>query len=107
MTTAKKLAIWMDRTNAHLMEFTTVPITTNILHSRPQQQSSEFYKKIGDVIKNYENVLVFGPTDAKSELVTALKADHQFEKISLEIKDAEKMSQNKQHEFVREYFSRR
>lgn len=79
----------------------------NILHNKAQQQSSEFYKKIGDVIKNYENVLVFGPSNAKSELITMLKADHKFEKISLETKDADKMSQNKQHEFVREHFSRR
>jgi hypothetical protein len=107
MTTAKNLAIWMDYSNAHLMEFTTVPITMSILHNRARQQPFEFLKKIGDVIKNYQNVLLFGPPNAKAELITMLKADNQFEKISLETKDSDKMSQNKQHEFVREHFSHR
>ena len=97
----------MDHSNAHLMEFTTVPITMNILHNRAQQQPSEFYKKIGDVIRNYENVLLFGPPNAKAELITMLKADDQFENIRLETKDSDKMSQNKLHEFVREHFSGR
>ena len=107
MTTAKNLAIWMDHSNAHLMEFTTVPVTMNIFHNRSQQEPSEFYKKLGDVIKNYQNVLLFGPLNAKAELITMLKADHQFEKIRLETKDSDKMSQNKQHDFVREHFSHR
>jgi hypothetical protein len=106
MTTAKNLAIWMDHSNAHLMEFTTVPITMNILHNRAQHQPSEFYKKIGDVIKHYQNVLLFGPANAKAELLTMLKADQHFEKIRLETKDSDKMSQNKLHEFVRDHFSR-
>jgi hypothetical protein len=105
MTTAKNLAIWMDHSNAHLMEFATDPITMDILHNRPPQKPSEYYKKIGDVIKNYQHVLLFGPTNAKTELITMLKADQGFEKIRLETKDSEKMSQNKQHEFVRDHFS--
>ena len=97
----------MDHSNAHLMEFTTVPVTMNILHNRVQHQPSEYYKKIIDVIKNYQNVLLFGPTNAKAELMTMLKADHQFEKITLETKDSDKMSQNKQHDFVSDHFSHR
>lgn len=95
----------MDHSNAHLVEFTSVPMTMNILHNRGQQQLSEFYKKISDVIKNYQNVLLFGPADAKTELLTMLRADHQFEKIKLETKESNKMTQNAQHEFVREHFS--
>ena len=95
----------MDHSNAHLMEFTTVATTINIFHNKTLQQSSDFYKKISDVIKHYQHVLLFGPSNAKAELTTMLKADHQFEKIRLETKDADKMSQNKLHEFVREHFS--
>jgi stalled ribosome rescue protein Dom34 len=125
MTTAKNLGIWMDHSNAHLMEFTTDPITTTIIssrfthrekeqsigksedgmHQKEQHEQSDYYKKIGEAIKNYQEVLLFGPTNAKTELLNLLKADHHFEKIKLETKDADKMTQNEQHAFVRNYFS--
>lgn len=115
MTIATKLGIWMDHANAHLMEFTTTVITTHIISSRSmhqekeqeQQQLSAYYNKLGDVIKNYEDVIIFGPTNAKSELLNILRADHQFEKIKLEIEQTDKMSQNQQHAFVTDYFSKR
>jgi hypothetical protein len=126
MTTAKNLGIWMDHSNAHLMEFTTVPITTDIIsskfthqekehsvsksengmHNKEQHQQSGYYKKLGDVIRKYEEVILFGPTDAKLELLNILRADHHFEKIKIEIKQGDKMTQNQQHAFVKEHFSR-
>jgi hypothetical protein len=125
MTTATNLGIWMDHSNAHLMEFTTEPLTTMIISSRFTHREKEhsigksengmnqkerhehldYYKKIGEAIKNYQDVLLFGPTTAKTELFNLLKADHHFEKIKIETKDADKMTQNEQHAFVREHFS--
>jgi hypothetical protein len=127
MTTSKNLGIWMDHSNAHLMEFTTDPITTTIIssrfthrekehslgksedgmHQKEQHEQSDYYKKIGEIIKNYQDVLLFGPTSAKLELLNILRADHHFEKIKLETKDSDKMTQNEQHAFVRDYFSQR
>jgi hypothetical protein len=125
MTTAKNLGIWMDHSNAHLMEFTTDPIQTNtiaskfthqekeqslgksenLMHHKEQHQQSDYYKKLGEAIKEYEHVVLFGPTDAKVELLNVLRADHRFEKIKIEVKQADKMTDNQQHAFVREYFS--
>jgi hypothetical protein len=125
MTTATNLGIWMDHSNAHLMEFTTEPLTTTIIssrfthrekehsigrgengmHQKEQHEQLGFYKKIGDAIRNYHDVLLFGPTNAKIELYNILKADHHFEKIRIETKDADKMTQNEQHAFVRQHFS--
>ena len=48
---------------------------------------------------------LFGPTNAKIELLNLLRADHQFEKIKLETKDSDKMTQNEQHAFVRDYLT--
>ncbi len=127
MTKTKNLGIWMDHSSAHLMEFTTDPITTeiisskfthqekehslskseNLMHNKEQNQQSAYYKRLGDVIKNYEDVIIFGPTNAKSELLNLLRADHNFENIKLEIEQADKMTQNQQHAFVKDYFSRR
>jgi len=125
MTTSKRLGIWMDHANAHMMEFTTDPIVTNtisskftheekeeslgkgedLMHHKEQHERSDYYKKIGDVIKNYTDVILFGPTEAKSELLNVLRANHNFEKIKIETKPADKMTDKQQHAFVKEYFS--
>lgn len=126
MTTGKKLGIWMDHSNAHLIEFTTDSNETesiagkftndtkehgsgrneNQMNNKVQQHQSEYYKKLGEVIKNYEEVILFGPTDAKAELFNVLKADNNFEKVKIEVEQGDKMSENQQHAFVRDYFSK-
>ncbi|MDP4147980.1 MAG: hypothetical protein Q8927_14305 [Bacteroidota bacterium] len=114
---AKNLGVWMDHANAHLMEFTTVPITTKIISSRYTREEKEqnvekgenlngYYKRLGEIIRNYEDVILFGPTSAKSELLNILRADHYFEKIKIEVEQTDKMTQNQQHAFVRDYFSK-
>ena len=126
MTRAKDLGIWMDHSNAHVMEFTTDPIQTktitsqftyeqkenslgkseNLMHNKEQHKHSEYYKTLGEKIRNYESVVLFGPTDAKVELYNILKADHRFAKIKIEIKATDKMTENQQHAFVKEHFSK-
>ena len=127
MTTDKNLGIWMDHSNAHLMELTSGPITTNVLesafthlekeesfekseklmHNKQQHQQAAYYKKIGESIKHYDDVLLFGPTDAKTELLNLLRADNTFSKIKIETRQTDKMTENEEHAFVRRYFSKR
>lgn len=126
MKTAKHLGIWMDHSSAHLTEFTaelmeTSTITSkftqqekehtlnrseHVMHNKEQHQQSAYYKELGEIIKNYEEVLLFGPTSAKTELFNVLRENHLFAKIKLEVKNADKMTENQQHAFVKEYFSK-
>lgn len=125
MNNTKNLGIWMDHANASLMEYiagsmeSTVvasPFTENekesslaksehTMHNKKQQQQAGYYKQLGEVIKNYNSVILFGPTDAKTELFNLLKEDRHFDNIKIEVKGAGKMTENQQHAFVREYFS--
>ncbi|HEX7414184.1 MAG TPA: hypothetical protein VF411_09075 [Bacteroidia bacterium] len=124
MEETKKLGIWMDHANAHIMEFTHDPIRTktiaskftheakaqsrergeNVMNHREQHQQTEYYKGLGEVIRNYDEVLLFGPTEAKDELFNVLKADHNLKKVKIETKHSDRMTENQQHAFVREYF---
>jgi hypothetical protein len=126
MKTENRLGIWMDHSNAHLMEFTTDPIESKLIestftqeekaetleksehamHNKEQHQQSAYYKKLGETIQNYDDVILFGPTDAKLELFNLLRADHRFDKIKIETQQADKMTDNQQHAFVKEYFSK-
>jgi hypothetical protein len=126
MKSAKQLGIWMDHSSAKLIEITSESTETNTIESKPdtlvneddlyfkddshrlnkeQKQLSAFYKEIGDVILNYDEVLLFGPTDAKNELVNLLKDDHHFDSIKIEVKTADNMTENQQHAFVKEHFN--
>jgi nitrogenase subunit NifH len=120
-----KLGIWMDHANANLIEFRVEPMITetisskfthtekehslskseNLMHHKEQHQQAEYYKELADIIKNYSEVLLFGPTDAKNELYNLMKKDHLFNAIKIIIKQTDKMTGNEQHAFVREYFS--
>jgi nitrogenase subunit NifH len=125
MASKKKLGIWMDHANAHLMQYAD-PIVTTIISSdstheekeltlqkgesfmqrKNQQQEAAYYKAIAESIKGYDEVLVFGPTNARIELLNILEADLHFSKIKIETKPRGKMTENQEHAFVRNYFSK-
>lgn len=122
----KYLGIWMDHANAHLIEFATGSSENKTIsskfthqakedslqkgeyqmHSREQHQQLEYYNDLADIIKNYNHVLLFGPTDAKTELNNILKENHLFEKITIDLKQTDKMTDNQQHAFVKTHFSK-
>jgi stalled ribosome rescue protein Dom34 len=124
MNSTKRLGIWMDHSIAHLIEFTNDSMVTKTIESESKGQEKEqnsnmdesqklskdqsyhsaFYKKLSNVIKNFEEVVLFGPTSAKNELFNLLKGNHLFEKIKIDVKSADKMTENQQHAFVEEYF---
>ena len=126
MKARKNLGIWMDHSVAHLMEFSHATISCdkiaqhNFSHgeahdsskgehqiqNKKKQHLEAYYKDLGKVIKNYDDVLLFGPTEAKTELLHHLRADHNFSKIKIEVKQADKMTENQQHAFVKEYFTK-
>ena len=115
----------MDHAHAHLMQFASDdPVTTDIIsnpfthrnkanslgkseegmHQKEQQEQTEYYQKLGVIIRNFQDVVLFGPTNAKMELLNILRADHHFEHVRLETRESDKMTQNQQQAFVRNYF---
>jgi hypothetical protein len=123
MNNIKQLGIWMDHSNAHLMELTNgiimhtvISELTNhetefnfykgekLIHKKEQHLQLSYYKKIGDIIKKYQDVVLFGPTDAKNELLNLIKTDHLFEGIKIEVKNSDKMTEDQMQTFVIDYF---
>jgi len=120
------LGIWMDHQDAHLIEWTTPPMETKkisskftylakhqslneserLMHNKEQHEQGDFYKHLGEEIKKHKEVVLFGPSDAKAELFNLLKADHGFSDIKFQIIPAGRMTDNQEHAFVREHFSK-
>jgi hypothetical protein len=126
MKDIKQLGIWMDHSNAFLLEMVNDTIETNsvvselsdpeaefnfykgekLIHKKEQHLQLSYYRKLGDIIKKYQEVVLFGPTDAKNELLNLIKTDHLFEDIKIEVINSGKMTESQMQTFVREYFKK-
>lgn len=124
MILIKQLAIFMDDTNALLMElYNHMIVSRNIVFKSreneeyiqnnyilpsygndKQQYQSAYYNELGDIIKNYEEVVLFGPTDTKKELYKLLETDHCYKDIKIELVTTDKMTNAQIHEFVLAYY---
>ncbi len=76
------------------------------MQRKNQQQEAAYYNAIAESIKGYDEVLVFGPTNARVELLNILEADLHFSKIKIDTKPRGKMTENREHAFVKDYFSK-
>ena len=120
----KYVGIFMDHSAAHLIEFgaehneakiilskfthsvkeDTLSKSENLMHHKEQHQMAEFYKEIGEAVRYYDKVLLFGPTNAKLELLNILKKDQFFVEVNFVVKDTDKMIDKDQRAFVKDYF---
>ena len=124
MIKIKQLAIFMDETNALLMElYNHMIVSRNIIFKSKENEEfieynyseplisndiewhhSVYLKEISDIIKNYQQVLLFGPTKNKELLYKLLNADEQFKNIKIESIDTKKLTDFQIHNFVLDYY---
>ncbi|MBK6527103.1 MAG: hypothetical protein IPG07_17080 [Crocinitomicaceae bacterium] len=126
MKSLKQLGIFMDHAHAHVIEYHGDHVDCKTvdkhsiqhgdhhssehaetrLNTKSKVEQNLFYAKLGEQIKNYDEVLLFGPTEAKVELLHQLRADHHFSHVKIEVKTADKLTENQQHAFVKDYFKK-
>lgn len=124
MPVIKYLGIWMDNEIAHLIEFvpnhmkTTLIVSKFALHEKARKlnqennlndkqeyhQQLDYFLEIASKIKNYEDILLFGPTNAKTELYNLLKLDPGFARVKLDIKRTGNMTEKQKYDFVIQHF---
>ena len=124
MNTTKQLGIWMDHSVAHLIKLTNGSIETNTIESQPEMQADQqivykdeshslnkekrqltaYFRKLSDLILENDEVILFGPTEAKNELLNVLKENHLFDKIKIEVEPTDKMTDIQMNDFVKEHF---
>jgi stalled ribosome rescue protein Dom34 len=123
MKTQKNLGIWMDHSIANLIDlyvekkshaiaskFTSdtkeeaLNRSERSMHNKRQQMNEAYYKEIADEILKYDRVLLFGPTNAKTELHNYLNQDLYFKDIQIDIESADNMTDNEKDAFVKKYF---
>jgi acetyl-CoA carboxylase beta subunit len=79
----------------------------SLMHHKEQHEEGAYYKQLSQAIKQYDDVVLFGATQAKKELYNILRADHSFEKIRVEVKPTDRLTEPQQEAFVRAHFAKR
>lgn len=124
MKNTKKAGIWMDHSRAFIMELVGDSIfesnvaseftheeeeiswnkSEKMMHNKEQHQLASYYKKLTEIMRNFDEILLFGPTSAKDELLNILNENHLFDAIKIEVRSSDKMTGIEMHKLVKEYF---
>lgn len=124
MEKIKKVAVYMDHFTANIIEYIdsaeaikTIKSEFNRsekkeilqkgesqIHNKEQNLQQEFYTKLREELLNYESVLLFGATNAKTELLNILQADAKFLNVEFTLKNTDKLTDNEQIAFVDDCF---
>jgi len=121
----KQLGICMDLTHALLMELENNQIISRDIVSglketdtidkqdghlcgfqwtEKQHLQKVYFTEISDIIRYYQQVVLFGPNDAKDELYKSLEAHHHLNDIKIKLVNTDRMSDAQMHVFVKEYY---
>lgn len=126
MKNTKKLGIWMDHNKAQIMEMKNYSILSNTINSNnnkgdmpligvdeslqqntEQEQLKKYFESLSKIIKGFEEVVLFGPTNAKTELFNLLQEDSHYNDIKIEVETTDNLSVNQMHAFVRDYYKKK
>ncbi len=121
----KRLGVWLDHTKAQIIEeknnsFTSYAMESlsiqgekqnfgmdeSLKHNTEQDQLSDFFKRLSEVLKGYTEVLLFGPTNAKTELFNLLKEDSPFNNIKIDVETTDNLTENQMHAYVKGHFEK-
>lgn len=121
----KQVGIWLDHSTANVMDIKDNIISSKTIESETYTQHQEgnqnihqksmdhnkhyhlmqYIKTLTEIIINYDEVLLFGPSNAKLELHNVLKDNHRFDKIKVDVKPEDRLTEKQQYAFVREHFN--
>ena len=124
MKNTKQTGIWMDHSIAHIIKLRNGKIITLTIDSQPEALEDDqkvykdeshslnkekrrllaYFKILGDIVFENEEVVLFGPTEAKNELLNHLREDHLFDKIKIDVFPADKMMDSQRSKFVIDHF---
>lgn len=135
----KKLAVWMDHSEAHYFEYEGGTSTfigkidspyqrikreegesndstrfsaelnytsnnENKKNSIAKNERSNYYKEIEKTLNAYDEILLFGPTNAKEQLFNYLSGKKHYASKSIHLSNSDKLSDNQKLAEVRKFY---
>lgn len=125
MKNSKNLAVWLDHSSAYLIEISTEIMNTktikndfsffdkikslhkseNKMHNKEQQRQHAFFKKIEKNLNKFDNILLFGPTNAKKELFNHIRMRNSFDSFNLKYLNTDEMTNDEKSKYALNYFN--
>ncbi len=116
----KKLGIYIDQSSANLIELTVdilekksadsfdekYPEEENETHIEFKESHLQnyYFKKLSEYILYYNEVLLFGKSNAITKLFDMISYDNRFYNINIAIKQTDTMTYKQQNDFVSDFF---
>jgi hypothetical protein len=120
------IATYMDHAEANIMTFVNHEINTetivsefnhlvkekalhkseSTMHHLEQQMQAKYYKCIKDHFMQSKDILLFGTTTAKDELLNILKEDAHFDTKNIVVEHTDKLTPNQREAFVKNYIKK-
>ncbi|MBK7129872.1 MAG: hypothetical protein IPM74_04785 [Crocinitomicaceae bacterium] len=124
MKTEKKIGIYMDHSHAHFISFEKSELKDFVIHrevmdespnrstikpadqlmKKEQAHQKKYFEMIASELKEFSDVLLFGPTDAKIEFLHTIREKKNFNGIKFETKNSDKLTDKQQVAFVKKHF---
>jgi len=84
---------------------TMTGISEKTLRNRRHNEELRYFEEIIDKVDGADEVVIFGPGEAKDHLVNAIKADHShFNAYLMAVLNADKMTENQKVAYVKSFF---
>jgi stalled ribosome rescue protein Dom34 len=124
MDLKKSVGIWMDYASANIIDVQDNSNTPHIIlseftnevkhesmqrgekgtHEKEDSFKKEYFNAIINVIKDFEHVLLFGPTNAKRELHNIVSDLPRYSDIKIDVFTTDDMTDNQKQAYVRKHF---
>jgi stalled ribosome rescue protein Dom34 len=124
MKKIKKIAVYLDHQEARLFDFRANAMLFKTidsdfytqdkrkilqkgeshLHHKEKQFEAKYYEAIANEIVNFNEVLLFGTTNAKTELFNYLMKANHFVNCKFTVENSDSLTENQQLAFVNSHF---
>ena len=74
-------------------------------HNRKMHELGIYYNILADKLTLFEDILLFGPTEAKDELHNILKKDKRFLHKTIQVKSAPQMTEAEMISYTKKFFT--
>lgn len=103
----KVISVTLESIPAFPEQVENLRMDERLMHNKERNEHSDFFEKLSYIINDYNEVLLFGPTGAKTELFNLLKGNRRFEKIKFHIEPTDKITENQQRAFLKDFYNKK
>ncbi len=109
-----KIGVYLDEKIAYLLERKNEEKVITIIEAedegenfvmRPQRKNHAFFKKVFELVRDFDRVFLYGPEGAKRELLNRIRAEQGLQIEILNGNREEKVSDTQKYQFISEYFA--